>query len=175
MDEQKLFARFSGAKSSIVSWSGFTLIEVLVALLVLGLSVLGYAALQGQALAMTQAAFWRAQAYDVAEQLAIVVHANPAQQNFFLSTVDWKMPSSPLPLACVGRRVCSADQRLQADINQLKTQALLQLPQAQIQVDRCAAAATQLCAKVAWSGNSVTSCETAGEGCLSLPLAVTAL
>ncbi len=175
MDEQELSSRFSGAALSIPTLSGFTLIEVLVALLILGLSVLGYAALQGQALAMTQDTFWRAQAYDVAEQLAIVVHANPAQQNFFLRAINWQMPSSPLPLACVGRRVCSADQRLQADIDQLKTQALLQLPQAQIQVDRCAAGATQLCAKVAWSGNPVTSCETAGEGCLSLPLAVTAL
>ena len=152
--------------------SGFTLIEVLVALLLLSLSVMGYAALQGQALAMTQHTFWRAQAYDLAEQLQVMVRSQPTQRDFFLQTADWQMPSVPMTLRCVGRQACTATQLAQAQIDQLKTQAFLQLPQAQIQIIACAAAATQFCIKVAWSGQQAASCDAVVEGCLSLPLAV---
>jgi type IV pilus assembly protein PilV len=152
--------------------SGFTFIEVLVALMLLSLSVLGYATLQGQALAITQQTFWRAQAYDLAEQLSVVVRLHPAQRDFFLQAADWQMPSVPMTLRCVGRQACTAEQLAQADIDQLKTQAFLQLPQAQIQIRECMIGVPQYCVKVAWSGQQVASCDAAVEGCLSLPLAV---
>lgn len=175
MDENVQLAIQSSVKPAVKSSaqsSGFTFIEVLVALMLLSLSVMGYAALQGQALVMTQQTFWRAQAYDLAEQLSVMVRSRPAQRDFFLQTADWQMPSVPMTLGCVGRQVCTAVQLAQADIDQLKTQAFLQLPQAQIQIGPCALGATQLCVRVAWSGQQVASCDAAVEGCLSLPLAV---
>ncbi len=153
--------------------SGFTLIEVLVALLMLGLSVLGYAALQTQALAVTQQAYWRAQAYDLAEQIAVALRSNPSQQSLFLQSDVWQMPDAPLSLNCVGRQICTPEQLAQADIDHLKTQAFLQLPQPQIAVSACAAVATQLCVQVAWLGNAASPCDLTSEACLSVPLEMT--
>ena len=59
--------------------SGFTLIEVLIAMLVLALGLLGLAGLQANSLANNQSAYQRTQATLLAYDMADRIRANPAE------------------------------------------------------------------------------------------------
>ena len=74
--------------------TGFTLIEVMVALLVLSVGMIGVAALHGQALAASGTAIYRSQAINLAgsiadriraNRLARAAYAGPTPDNPFLS------------------------------------------------------------------------------------------
>lgn len=169
------FAALQLRSGRISNDQGFTLIEILMSLLLLGLALLGYSLLQGQALLTTQQSYWRAQAYDLAEQIIVAIRTQPAQQALFLQANVWDMPQAPTTLACVGRTVCAPTQLAQAHIDAIKTQAFLQLPQGQLRVGACATNPAQNCVVVAWSGSSSLNCNATAEGCLILPFALTAL
>lgn len=60
--------------------TGFTLIEAMVALLVLSVGVIGVAALHGQSLAASRSAIFRSQAINLASDMAERIRVNPVAQ-----------------------------------------------------------------------------------------------
>lgn len=60
--------------------TGFTLIEAMVALLVLSVGVIGVAALHGQSLAASRSAIFRSQAINLASDMADRIRVNPGAQ-----------------------------------------------------------------------------------------------
>lgn len=80
---------------------GFTLIEVLVALLVLGIGVLGSLAFQARAQQHIQDAQWRGNAALLAGDLLELMRSNPAGIDGYLKAHGEAFPSASAP--CAGR------------------------------------------------------------------------
>jgi type IV pilus assembly protein PilV len=103
---------------------GFTLLEVLIALLVLSVGLLGLAALQGVGLRSSQEAYLTSQANLLAYDLADRIRANPAADvtdyNNFAPACPEPVPTAPLVAADLGEWFCSVETLLpngQARIN----------------------------------------------------------
>jgi len=82
----------------VAAQRGFTLMEVLVALLILSFGLLGLAALQGSALKGTHGASLVSQASLLAQDMADRIRANPGQAAYdgFESDCPDPMPDTPL-------------------------------------------------------------------------------
>ena len=75
---------------------GVGLVEVMVALLLLTVSILGYTALQGQAIKVTDEAFERTQSLVMMRALAEQIRANPAAVTTYQTQLNaTDMPSAP--------------------------------------------------------------------------------
>jgi type IV pilus assembly protein PilV len=91
---------------------GFTLLEVLIALLVLSIGLLGLAALQGVGLRSSQEAYLTSQASLLAYDLADRVRANPAgvvEYNNFAPVCPDPVPTTPLVAADLGEWFCAVE------------------------------------------------------------------
>jgi type IV pilus assembly protein PilV len=95
---------------------GFTLLEVMIALLVLSIGLLGLAALQGVGLRGSQEAYLTSQASLLAYDLADRIRANPAaavdDYNNFAPTCPEPVPTAPLAAADLGEWFCSVENLL---------------------------------------------------------------
>lgn len=87
--------------------AGFSLLEVMIAVLVLSLGLLGLAALQGYSLQNNQSANHRTHASNLAYELIDSIRANPAAIPQYVGALDeWtdecdELPDEP-PAACLG-------------------------------------------------------------------------
>lgn len=70
------------------SQSGVGLIEVMVALLLLALAILGYSALQGQAIKVTNESLERSQSLVIMRMIAEKIHANPSAITTYESSLN---------------------------------------------------------------------------------------
>ncbi len=147
---------------------GIGLIEVLVALLVLSLSVLGYVGLQKKGLDATQEAFWRNRSSAIAVNLIDRIRANPAALAVYTDSTAWDRISSQNHLGCYGAVTCTSAAVAEADIADLKRMVEQSLPKGAITVDRCIASGASNCVFVAWAGTPVKSCVFADEHCLRM-------
>lgn len=108
---------------------GVTLIEVLVALVVLSIGVIGLAALQAQALQLNQGAYVRAQAtnlaYDIADRMRTNRRAalDGAYDTDFQTPVDCEAPDTGSSLA-------------ETDLTQWRTALACALPEGQGRIER---------------------------------------
>jgi len=142
---------------------GVGLVEVLAALLVLAIGVLGYAGLQLEALRGASAAQTRARALMLARSALELMRVNP---HLDYTRGDWSPAGmdagSPPPDrdGCIARPCDGAAMRAW-DIRQLTWRAAADLPLGRIAVVPCAAAAggeTPSCVLVSWGGQSTDSC-----------------
>jgi type IV pilus assembly protein PilV len=116
---------------------GFTLLEILIAVAVLALGIIGGVALQMAALrARHQAAL--SQASQMAVALAERMRANPAQTELYL-TLNYDAYAEPLPAAppalCHGD-ACASAQLAWADMYEAKQQVRLGMPAGRVLVCR---------------------------------------
>lgn len=77
--------------------TGVGLIEVMVALLLLSVAVLGYSALQGQAIKATNESFERSQSLVMMRNIAEKIHANPAAITNYATGLNASYASSSAP------------------------------------------------------------------------------
>jgi type IV pilus assembly protein PilV len=121
---------------------GFTLLEILIAMLVLALGILGGVALQLAALRARQQSVLLSQATQMAISLAERMRANPAQRDTYL-TLDYDAfvepaPGAPAALcyAGAGAGACSAQQLVLADLYEAKSKMRSHLPAGRVVVCR---------------------------------------
>ena len=117
---------------------GFTLLEILIAMLVLALGILGGVALQLAALRARQQSVLLSQATQMATSLAERMRANPSQRDTYL-TLDYDafveaVPGAPAALCHAG--ACSADQLALADLYEAKSQLRSHLPAGRVVICR---------------------------------------
>ena len=91
---------------SINKSRGFTLVEVLVAVLVLAIGLLGLAGLQVTGLRNNQSAYYRSQATQLAYDMADRMRANPAG----MKNGEYNNPAAVQTAACLTIAGCSAAQ-----------------------------------------------------------------
>lgn len=119
---------------------GVGLIEVMVALLLLTVAVLGYTALQGKAIQATNESFERSQSLVMMRNIAEKIHANPSaieiyEENLNKSYASSSAPSEKCGLEGVAADFCSPEQLAVAESYNLKTK--LQNYDFQIQMHPC--------------------------------------
>ncbi|PTQ90680.1 type IV pilus modification protein PilV [Agitococcus lubricus] len=133
--------------------------EILVALLLLGITVMGFAALQIRSLGTTNEAMYRSQAMALAQDLAEKVMAN--QQGVATYNAAW----NPLAVAAnlCETNNCTPAQMAQYDIRNAVEVAARTLPNGRIGMAACPLANNR-CLYVAWNdttptvGNGVNDC-----------------
>ncbi|MTV39345.1 type IV pilus modification protein PilV [Duganella radicis] len=147
---------------------GYTLLETLIAALVLALGIIGGVALQMASLRARHQALLLSQATQMATSLVERMRANPAQTDLYL-TLDYDAYAEPLPAApaalCHGD-ACASAQLALADMYEAKLQVRQGMPAGRVVICRdaglwsggklrwaCAGgAAAPLVVKVGWRG-----------------------
>ncbi|NYE61133.1 type IV pilus assembly protein PilV [Duganella sp. 1224] len=117
---------------------GFTLLEVLVAVVVLALGILGGVALQLAALRARHEAVRLSQATQLATGLAERIRANPSQADLYL-TLDYDAfaaPASPAPAALCHGVACAPAQLALSDLQEARQQLLSHLPGGRVMICR---------------------------------------
>lgn len=147
---------------------GFTLLEILIALLVLALGIVGGVALQLAAMRARHQATLLSQATYMATALAERMRANPTQAEVYLS-LNYDALAEPSPVAPPSRcddAPCSADMLALADLYDAKLQVRRALPAGRVLICRDAGlwsggklrwacsgeAAAPVVVKVGWRG-----------------------
>jgi type IV pilus assembly protein PilV len=117
---------------------GFTLPEVLVALVVLALGVLGAGAMQMTAQRVRQESQWLSASARLAADFAGRVRANAAQADAVYAGFEYDARFEPAPdpsFAC-GASACDSTQLAQADLAELKQQVAHALPSGRVRICR---------------------------------------
>lgn len=140
--------------------AGVGMMEVLVALLVLSVGVLGYAGLQLRALDSTDETYMRSQAMAIAQDAVERMMANPGAASVYETEGNWgDTPADELPQTCLTSD-CVASGIATWDIAQLTWYANDLLSQGLVRVEDCTGSAAQ-CVLVAWGGESLDDCQDA--------------
>jgi len=117
---------------------GFTLPEVLVALVVLALGVLGAGAMQLTAQRVRLESQWLTSSSRLAADFAGRLRANAAQADAVYAGFDYDTQREPVPdpsFAC-GTSPCDSAQLAQADLAELKQQVAQALPSGRVRICR---------------------------------------
>lgn len=148
------------------SHKGITLVEVLVALLVLGIGVMGFAALQLRAVDTTSTTYSRTQAMAVARDLIERINVNPdAWPSGYGDTSDnWTVDISEAPNACMvsesaGTPDCDSDAMALADVNDIRRTVDEFLFDGDVVVEENCRDEQVACAIVTWNGTSLEDCD----------------
>lgn len=143
---------------------GVGMVEVLVALLVMSIGVLGYAGLQLRALTSSEDAFVRSQAMAIAQDAVERIAANRSGVPTYSDGGNWpgalqvERPASWTE--CIDA-LCDAARMAQWDIEQLSWMAGDLLPEGRVDAVPCQGSAA-LCVRVAWNDDAPSDCEDAG-------------
>jgi len=152
---------------------GFTFIEVLVAMLVLGVAVLAFAGLQVRALETTSVSHLRSQAMTLASDLSERMRANSGQMAVYRSAPNYDGGDTPAGVPAtwaspgtgcmffVDAAVngCAPSQVALYDINEIEFLAADLLPQGRVVIQPCVDVPSLDCIAVAWSGTDPADCE----------------
>ena len=139
---------------------GMSLVEVMVALLVLGIGVMGYAALQLRSVKMSEDTYSRSQAMAIAQDAIERVRANIDGLPTYLAT-NWGAELAAPATRCtytddIPAAPCNATQMVANDVYELRTTVNSMLPTGAIAVAPC----NQLtCVTVAWNETTVANCD----------------
>lgn len=139
---------------------GMSLVEVLVAMLVLGIGVMGYAALQLRAVKMTEDTYSRSQAMAIAQDLVERIKVNINAEATYTAAASWTgdlveqscFVASPDPVS----RPCTDLQVAAADIYETRLTAQSMLPTGSVAVVPCASVT---CVTVAWNETTTADCD----------------
>lgn len=151
--------------------AGVGMIEVLVALLILGIGMLGYAGLQLRALGGTNESHFRVQATAIAQDVAERIAVNPDSRATYSSPTSWSQAAftdRSMPAGwnqCV-TGTCNSAQIANWDILQTRYTAWTLLPSGRISVDACGG--NLVCVTVAWNDADPADCDSASEDCVVL-------
>ncbi|SFV01562.1 type IV pilus modification protein PilV [Pseudoduganella namucuonensis] len=118
--------------------TGFTLFEVLVALLVLALGVLGAAAMQLTAMRVRQESVLMSAAMQLASGMADRMRANDGQIGAVYLTLDYDAHADPVPSAppLCWNGGCDSAAVARADLYELKQQVAAQFPSGRARICR---------------------------------------
>lgn len=139
------------------------MVEILVAVLVLSIGVLGYAGLQLRALNSTSEAYMRTQATALGEDMVERIMANPAGMSTYTTASNWSVSdgSGSMPQTCVDpASPCTSAQVASWDINQTSWQAANLLPAGKVNASACVGSQAT-CVRVAWNDTTLAQCEDA--------------
>lgn len=146
---------------------GVGMVEIMVALLVLAIGVLGYAGLQLSALRGAETAHIRSQATMLARNALERMNVNPGSD---YGNADWSQYSATAGSAPAGRddcitQACDSAAMMAWDIQQLTWLAANNLPAGRMVVTSCSpiAGATSQCVLVSWGGQTPASCIGSGQ------------
>jgi len=145
---------------SVNKQKGVGLVEVLVALLLLGIAVIGFAALQVRAVSSTHDALYRTQGMAVAQEMVERIRSNPQQ----MATYRAGLSGSATTTSCISA-ACTAAAMAQFDIVAVRNLAATSLPNGQLGLVTCPGAAN-LCVLVSWNATTPTV-GSAAPACLS--------
>jgi type IV pilus assembly protein PilV len=130
---------------------GVGLPEVMVSMLLLGVAVIGFAALQVRALATTNSAMYRTQAASIAQELGERMRMNPAGRATYKDEWDaTKVDANKCESAS-----CTPENMAFYDMRTITKLAKDTLPNGQVAVLPCVAG-TNLCVYVAWNQTTAT-------------------
>lgn len=150
---------------------GIGMIEVLVALLILSIGVLGYAGLQLRALNSANESHYRAQAMAIAQDVVERIAVNPDARATYLTTTSWQAADFSSRATPTGwdqcfNGSCTAADIAGWDILQARYMAWTLLPTGHVAVSGCATALA--CVVVAWNDADPTNCDTSTDDCVTL-------
>lgn len=151
---------------------GFSFIEVLIAMLVLGVSVLAFASLQVRALETTGVSHVRSQAMTLAADMSERMRANPTAIATYRTAAlynganvptgapsTWTSPGTGCVLtANVNSNGCTAVQMATFDINEIEHLAGQLLPAGLVRVALCPGMTNVDCITLAWGGTAINTC-----------------
>ena len=150
---------------------GVGMVEILIALLVMSIGLLGYAGLQLRALNSTEEAHYRTQAIAIAQDLAERIAANPQSMAAYTTAGNWAqlspVPGKPMGWDDCVLNPCTPDQMAQSDIFQVNWQSALLLPAGQAFAAQCAASQA-VCVTVTWNETTPATCAPPGDDCVRL-------
>lgn len=141
---------------------GVTLVEVMVALLVLGIGVMGYAALQLRSVKMAEDTYSRSQAMSIAQDTIERIRANVDALPTYLAT-DWdaslSAPATPCVFtASIPAAGCSPADMAANDVFEVRSAAAAMLISGNVSVASCS---PLTCVTVAWSDTTAAACDQA--------------
>lgn len=142
--------RFAGSSA------GFSMIEVLAAVLVLAVGVLGYAGLQARAMRSTGESYYRAQAMAIAQDLASRMKINASQLPTYTLATNWASIASQPDQTCLNGS-CTPAQIATGDIADISYEASAVLTNGRVNVEPCINATSLTCVYVAWAGTLPTT------------------
>ena len=151
-----------------------SMIEVLVALLITSIGVLGYAGMQLRALDTTENSHYRTQATALAQDVSERVAANPQGYDRYSNPDNWPQAAvgGGVPNswdACLGTTSdCTAEQMVNSDIEQARWFASQMLPNGRVLADACDNSAALLCVTVAWGETTVADCDPLANQCIRM-------
>ena len=158
----------SGKVIRAQSASGFSIIEVLVALLVLGVGVMGYAALQLKSVRLSEETYSRSQAMSVAQDFIerVRVNFNEASKARYVAAASWTGEvAESAPVSCVQTQskpgldhFCTQAQMADQDIFDARTHVAQVLADGKMQFSQCD---NVYCVTVAWADTTVDTCDQA--------------
>jgi type IV pilus assembly protein PilV len=141
---------------------GVGMVEILIALLVVAVGVLGYAGMQLYALRGAEDASYRTIATLIARDglERTLINDNPNAFAIYFDANQW--PSAPVarggayPATCINNNVCDAQQAANADISELAWLAANSLPNGMVMArDDCTGIPSPSCLVVSWGETTV--------------------
>ena len=147
---------------------GLTLIEVLIAVLILGVGVMGYAALQLKSVRMTEDTYSRGQAMSIAQDLVERVRVNKVSASDYLQA-SWAGQNSQPSATCISTSVgsigddaCSSAELAAMDVYQVRYSTETMMENGKIKLTQCNNNNADLyCVTVAWAKTPIASCNQA--------------
>ena len=144
---------------------GVGMIEVVIALLIFSIGVLGFAALQMTALTQSNDANHRTIAVLIAQDAVERMQANPGEQATYLDDEDWPtgVYGANPPGDCVNvteANRCSSEDMARLDMADLAWMAANQLPGGRIIADECTFNTDMDCVIVSWEEQDPKDCTT---------------
>lgn len=154
---------------------GVGMVEVLVALLIISIGLLGYAGLQLRALGSTEDAYFRSQAIAIAQDLSERIAVNPQALDTYLDSSNWTAAtvSSGKPSgwdACL-TAACDVEAMADSDILHLRWQAAQLLPAGRVAAGECDGS-DAICITVSWLDTAPEDCEPPADQCIRLEVVV---
>lgn len=141
-------------KSIIITrQKGIGMTEILVAMLLLGIGVIGFSGLQVRAISATHDAFFRTQASAIARDLSERMRLNSTALAVYRNNVLWGSPTTARDACEVG--TCTAIQMAGYDIANVANMAATTLPNGQVNVRQCQVS-NNLCVYVSWNTTTPT-------------------
>jgi type IV pilus assembly protein PilV len=163
------------APTSETSQRGVGMVEVLVALLIISIGLLGYAGLQLRALGSTEDAHFRSQAIAIAQDLSERIAVNPQAVDVYLTEANWAAMtatgSKPTGWDACLDAPCLADDMAESDILHIRWQAAQLLPAGRALVAQCDAS-DAFCITVSWLDTAPADCEPPADQCVRLEVVV---
>ncbi|MDI1302155.1 MAG: type IV pilus modification protein PilV [bacterium] len=135
---------------------GVGMMEILAAVLVLAVGVLGFASLQVRAVQASGEAYFRSQSSAIALDLAERVRVNDTQRSKYLLAATWPTAAiSAAPTACITAS-CTPAAQATFDAQEIIYDVQTLLPQGEVNMEPCKGSAVN-CIYIGWNGTHATA------------------